>query len=178
MSSDWKGLAARFRTSLDEAAEASARVDEERLERLEEGRAARAALLAELRDFGQALGHILVDEDAGSVSWSWRERTVRFEPMGDGDRLRVSGDAVGGQAVRIYRLAEFQDRWILGVQKKPHDDLVPLWDAGVSRLLVKGLGLPDPSETPSTSAAEASEEAAAEGEPATSDPAGGRGRTL
>ena len=141
------GLAARFRTVLDRVEVDEGRARAEREARLAEGRAAREALFDTLQGFADATGHLRATRDEDdALELSWRERTVRFEPMGYGERVRVVHDAAvqGEEEVRLYRVPDLANRWVLSVSRRGREMVSPFFDQGLEDLLVDGLGMPRP----------------------------------
>lgn len=110
---------------------------------------AREALLDDLEAFARAVGHVAVQRDDDGLTVRFGLRGLRFEPMGEGDRLRVTLEGWPATADhRIYREQDLGDRWVLSYRKHGNEDRVPLFDKGLEELMVSGLGLPRPEPLP------------------------------
>jgi hypothetical protein len=149
-------LAARFRRALDGEAERSRLAEQERLREAEAARRARAALLDDLEAFGRQIGHLAVVRDEAGLTLRRGERSVRFEPADDGDRLRVLVDGSDEHGGRVYREARLEHRWVWSFLRRGREERLPLFDAGLEELMVMGLGLPRPGSDESATSAAAS----------------------
>ena len=147
MSDRGRDLAARFRAALDHAEHERRSKEEERLRKLEDGRRERDALLADLAAFGEALGHVAVQRHDGGVTFRWADRYLHFEPMGEGDRVRIEFEGVGEDEHRLYREPELGMKWVWLLRRKGREDRLPLFDSGLEELLVLALKLPKPDFT-------------------------------
>ena len=146
MSRDWRDLAVRFRAALDAEEEARRRAEAERQRRLQEGRAAREALLSDLAEFASLVGpHVEAKRRTGGLTLQRGERAVEFDEMGDGDRVRVTLPSAEGQEHRLYREGELSDRWVWSSQRHGREDRQVLFTVGLEKLLRRGLGLPEPA---------------------------------
>ncbi len=108
------GLAARLKAAIGRAEEQRRRELEARRRRAERAREARARLLADLADFGRAVGHFDVAASPGEVSLRYGEGMLRFVAEGDADRVAVRGDGLEGECALAWR-DEFGEagRWVL-----------------------------------------------------------------
>ena len=141
-----RNLAARFKRALDVEKTEHRRREEDRERRLAEARRERAGLLEDLAAIGEAIGHIAVQRDDGAVTFRHAERYLHFEPMGEGERVRVEFEGSKGEEHRLYREAELGNRWVWVLRRQGREDRLPLFDAGLEELLVLALGLPRPGE--------------------------------
>lgn len=150
-------LANRFKAALDHEAEVRRAEEQERLARLEAGRTARQELLADLVAFAESLGHLgITRQQDGGFAVTYEDRTLTVVPMGDGDRIKVDYPraASTGRQVRLFRVSELGDRWVVSVRRGSKEDLKPLFDAGLEWLMVDALHLPRLSEEQAAAAAE------------------------
>lgn len=144
-------LAARFRAAVDEADRLRRDEEAERARRLARGRAARDELLDELEGFARGAGIACVREraaDEARMIWTAGERRVVFEAEPDAASLVVRWSEVVEVPYegRLYREPALQDRWVLDVRGRV--ERTPLVEAGLVRLVTRGLGLPDPVDGP------------------------------
>lgn len=139
-------LAARFRKAVSDREDARKKAEEEATHAREAARRARTDLLGELAAFAAEIGAVRAIRDGEGLTWRYNERFVHFAPDGDGDRLRVAVEGVGDEEIALYRQAELDFRWVLARRRRGREDRVPLFDRGLEDLLVRGLGLPPPSE--------------------------------
>lgn len=146
MDEDWKELAERVRIAARGTSSEVTPSVEEQAARLDEGRRARGALLDDLVAFGEAVGVVTVSREGEEVVWSHAGRTVRFSPMGEGDRIKVDYRVWTPREGRLYREALLGDKWVLSVTHGANEDREPLFEKGLVRLIVEGLRLPDPRE--------------------------------
>jgi hypothetical protein len=153
-------LAERFRTALDTAEAERRRQEEEQQRRLAEGSQEREALLKDLADIGRSIGHIAVSEQDGGITFRYNERFLHFEPMGEGDRVRVTFDDMGDDEHRLYREPALGNRWVWSMRRRGREDRLPLFDNGLEELLVLGLKLPRPGEVAVTAQVQPTLEAA------------------
>lgn len=119
---------------------------------LEEGRAARAALLEDLTAFGTALGVVEVDTADDAVSWSFDGRSVVFETSGLGDGMVVTWRELANRTGRLYRESQLRDKWVMTIEIGGREvEKVVFRNEGLLRLLDKGLRLPAPDDIPAVS---------------------------
>lgn len=140
-------LAARFRNALDSAEVERRRKEEERQRRLAAGREERDQLLDDLAEFGEAVGHIAVQKHDGGVTFRLNDRFLHFEPMGEGDRVRITYDDVGDDEHRLYREESLDHKWVWAMRRRGREDRLPLFDNGLEELMVMALKLPRPGES-------------------------------
>lgn len=129
-------LAGRLRASLDQrlAARRDARLAEQ--ERRARGQAARAELLADLADFGRALGHAQVHAGADRLEIRLGARSLRFLARGEDGEVEVEGDGLSpGWKLRFHDEAR---SWGL---HPPHGAVRPLFDAGLEELVGRAFQL-------------------------------------
>jgi len=139
-------LAARFRRALDSAETERMRREAEGQQRLAEGRQERERLFDDLTSLGEAMGHVAVQRHDGGVTFRFSDRFLHFEPMGEGDRVRVTFDGIGEDAHRLYQESGLGNRWVWSLRRRGREDRLPLFDAGLEELLVLTLKLPHPNE--------------------------------
>ncbi len=139
-------LAARFRVALDTVEIARRREEAERLARLAEGRQARESLFDDLAAVGEGIGHVAVQRGESGVTLRWNDRFLHFEPMGEGDRVRIAFDEIGEDEHRLYREPGLGNRWVWVLRRRGREDRLPLFDQGLEELLVLGLKLPRPGD--------------------------------
>jgi hypothetical protein len=146
MNKDGLGLAKRFRAVLDDAQVDAERARVAREARLAEGRAARDALYDSIAAFAAATGHLHAVRSSDGLLLSWRDRAIQFEDMGLGDRVRVTHDVSEREEIklRLYRVEDLANRWVLSQSHRGQELVSPLFDQGLEDLLVEGLGLPRP----------------------------------
>jgi hypothetical protein len=75
-----------------------------------------------------------------------RGRELAFVALGDGDRVAVKFDSEGAHEHRLYREPALADRWVWARIRRGTtvEERLPLFDAGLEELAVRGLGLPRP----------------------------------
>jgi hypothetical protein len=139
-------LAARFRRALDAAEVERKRREDQREERLAKGREERDRLFDDLASLGEAMGHVAVQRHEGGVTFRFSDRFLHFEPMGEGDRVRVTFDDVGEDEHRLYQESGLGNRWVWSLRRRGREDRLPLFDTGLEELLVLTLKLPHPNE--------------------------------
>ena len=140
-------LAGRCKAALDSAASEARRQEEDRQRQLAEGRKERDALFEDLAAFGQAVGHIATQRAETGVTFRYQDRYIHFEPMGEGERLKVTFDGIGDDEHRLYRETALGSKWVWVVRRRGREDRLPFWEAGLEELLVLALKLPRPGET-------------------------------
>lgn len=103
------------------------------------GQAARAALLGEIAHFAEAIGHLDVRRDGETVAVTFRERSVRFEPDGEFDRIAL---VVVGEAPRNHFLGrDEQGEWDLVLDEGRGIRRLPLAE-GLEEVVGNVLGVP------------------------------------
>ncbi|MBW1877114.1 MAG: hypothetical protein JRI25_00625 [Deltaproteobacteria bacterium] len=115
-------------------------------QRLAEGRQERERLFDDLTSLGEAMGHVAVQRHDGGVTFRFSDRFLHFEPMGEGDRVRVTFDGIGEDEHRLYQESGLGNRWVWSLRRRGREDRLPLFDAGLEELLVLTLKLPHPNE--------------------------------
>lgn len=148
MQDDVQELARRFKHVLDEVAKGREAAELERERRLAEARQARQALLDDLAAFGQAVGHLEVEQGEDRLALRFGERQIVFQADGPADRVAVEiaphTQAQGAPKVVLYRHPDAEHRWVLSVGEGRSAAAELLFDAGLIHLLTEGLGLPLP----------------------------------
>lgn len=139
-------LAARFKKAVRDESQARRDAEDAAARAGESARRARTALLAELLELAEQIGAVRASREGDGVTLRYGERYLHFEPEGDHDRVTVEFEGAGDEVHYLYRQAELGDRWVYVRQKRFRDDRVPLYDAGIEELLVRGLGMPRPGE--------------------------------
>ncbi len=133
-------LAARFKTSIDDAQEAARAAERERQVRLAQARRERNQLFADLAAFGEAVGHFEVTATAEVVVLRHDGRTLRFEATGDADGVTVRGDALERDA-RLF-LHGTLGKWALAVARVgAQEDQRVFFDDGLAWLMEAVFGL-------------------------------------
>lgn len=165
-------LADRFKAAIDASRAAQDRDAEERERLAAEARAAREVLLDDLAAFADAVGHIAAQRDEQGLTMRYGDRSLRFERLGEHDRVRVIY-AGGGDEQFLYRVPELADRWVRVFRRRHREERLPLFDSGLEELLVDALGLPRPggATTPTERPMAPRTAAALVGEPAPVAPA-------
>lgn len=148
MAGPGRDLAKRFQAAIAREQNERKEAEHEKERRMEEARQARETLLAELRDVLVLIGGIAVEEvDEGGLACTYDGVTVAFRPKGQGDRVEIEWRAdrpSRGFTHLLYRETELGGRWVYQRQRPGQDDRWALFDAGLERILVDGLGLPEP----------------------------------
>jgi len=139
-------LAGRFKAALDVAANEAKRQEEERQRVLADARKERDALLDDLAEFGQAVGHIAVQKVETGVTFRFQDKFLHFEPIGEGDRVKVAWDGIGDDEHRLYRETALGSKWVWVVRRRGREDRLPFWEAGLEEMLVLALKLPRPGD--------------------------------
>lgn len=137
------GLAQRMKAKLEEEERAQARAIAERERRLSRARAARDELLADLRAFADVLEPVASAQQGEALVLRRGDRFLQVEPMGEGDRVRLSFTGSEGEEHRLYREEALGDRWVWAFTRRHRgEDRLPLFDEGLEELLVRALELP------------------------------------
>lgn len=139
-------LAARFRQAVSEQEQAKQQAEQQRALATAEAQRARAELLVELEAFGREIGVVRVARQGEALTLRYGERYVQFEPNGDQDRLSVTIEGVKDEELWLFRQPELGNRWVAVRRRRSREDRVPLFDQGLEDLLVRGLGLPAPTD--------------------------------
>ncbi|MFT4623772.1 MAG: hypothetical protein ACI8PZ_002428 [Myxococcota bacterium] len=144
-------LAARFRRAIRSDRDEKVEQERARDRALEAARAARGALLEELAAFAEAVGFLEVVTRGEALVVRYSDDVVReivFTPSGDADRVQVG---FTGQPAHehheLYRQPELGDLWVWSIRRVRREDRLPLFDAGLEELLVRGLNLPRPGDS-------------------------------
>jgi hypothetical protein len=150
MSRPGEELATRFRHAVDQAERTRVAEEAALQRRLEAARAARTALLADLRAFGEAVGHLDVQPhgEGEGLTLRFRERFLSFTAVGEGDRVRVTFAGAEEEEHRLLRDPELGERWVWRYRRGGREERAPLFDLGLEALCVHALGLPLPGAEP------------------------------
>lgn len=148
MSGRESGLAARFRKAVLDRDQARKQAEEDAKLAGERARAARAELLTELVAFAREIGVVRAVPEKDGLTLRFGDRYLHFGADGDGDRLKIEFEGMGDEQHAVYRQAELGDRWVYVRLRKHREDRIPLFDAGLEELLVRGLGMPKPGDDP------------------------------
>jgi hypothetical protein len=140
------GLAGRFRRAVEARKRAHQREDEQRQSLREEAAKARVALFERLLSFAQETGFIQAKVDSGGVTLRFEDRFVHFAPLGDLDRVTIEFEGMGDEQHAVYREVQLGYRWVWAVSKGRREELKPFFDEGLEALLIRSLGLPEPSD--------------------------------
>ena len=140
------GLAARFRRAVQSEEEARRQAEDDRRKRLESARTARVQLFQELAAFAEETGFLKAQISGTGVTLRYRERFVHFAARGDADAVAVEIEGAPDEEHSLYREAALDDKWVWVCKRRGREDRQPLFDKGLEELLVRGLGLPRPSD--------------------------------
>jgi hypothetical protein len=141
-------LAARFRKAVEDRDAARRQAEEAAKKATEEASAARAELLRDLATLAREIGSLVVKPEGDGLTLRYGERYLHFGPSGEGDRVRIEFEGMGDEEHVLYRQSELGHRWVYSRQRRFREDRIPLFDAGIEDLLVRGLGLPPPGDDP------------------------------
>ncbi|TNE91228.1 MAG: hypothetical protein EP330_06175 [Deltaproteobacteria bacterium] len=137
------GLAQRMKAKLQAEEEAKARAIAERERRLAAARAARDELFLDLEAFADVLEPIAHARQGETLVLRRGDRFLQLEPMGEGERVRVTFTGSEGEDHRLYREAALGDRWVWSfTRRRRGEERMPLFDDGLEELLVLALELP------------------------------------
>ena len=139
-------LAARFRKAVKDRTEAKREAEDAAKRAQERAVRARAELLADLEALAREIGVVTVAKDKKGITLRFGERYLFFGPEGDADRVSIEFEGMGDEVHYLYQQTELGDRWVYVRKRRFRDDRVPLFDAGLEELLVRGLGLPPPGD--------------------------------
>ena len=135
-----KSLASRIRAGIEAREEELKREKAEAKARVKRLHREREVLLHDLFRFGEAVGHLVVQVEDDMVQFSFGEQVLRFEAIGNADRIRVSGGDLPENTEIVMQ--EELNLWIVkspvGLNKRQQDIL---FDNGLERLLDLALGL-------------------------------------
>jgi hypothetical protein len=150
MSGRGSRLAARFRKAVRDRQQARRSAEEEERRRTAAAEAARDQLLEEILAFSSEAGFLGARRSPEGITLTYEGRELRFSRVEDDPgRVVVSFDEMGSETHELYRQAELGELWVYRRRRRfNREDRVPLWDAGLEALLVRGLGLPEPGEEP------------------------------
>jgi hypothetical protein len=141
-------LAARFRKAVEDRDAARRQAEESSKKAILEAMAARADLMRDLATLAREIGSLDVKPEGDGLTLRFGERYLHFAPQGEGDRVRIEFEGMGDEEHVLYRQSELGHRWVYSRQRRFREDRIPLFDAGIEDLLVRGLGLPPPSDDP------------------------------
>lgn len=139
-------LAARFKKAVEDRDAARRQSEEAAKKANAEAQAARSELMRDLATLAREIGSLQVKPDGDGLTLRYGERYLHFAPVGDQDRVRIEFEGMGDEEHVLFRQAELGHRWVYSRQRRFRDDRMPLFDAGIEELLVRGLGLPPPSD--------------------------------
>ncbi|HMV68532.1 MAG TPA: hypothetical protein PKA64_16905, partial [Myxococcota bacterium] len=151
---------------------------EARRRRRDEGEAARAELFDALARFAAESGAVTATRDGAQLVWTAGGREVRFDPVGPGDGVKVAWREGWAREGRLTRQAELGDRWVLSTGAAGVEERVMLVEAGLVRLMVRGLGLPEPGDDAAPAREVAPTSDPSEASQASIEPPGATGRRL
>ncbi|MEQ1504367.1 MAG: hypothetical protein ABMB14_19155 [Myxococcota bacterium] len=112
----------------------------------EQASAARGQLLTDLVAVASEIGVVKAARDADGLTLRYGERYLYFGPEGELDRVKIEFEGIGDEEHVLFRQPELANRWVYSRKRRHREDRVPLFDAGLEELLVRGLGLPRPGE--------------------------------
>ncbi len=135
-----KSLAARIRAGIEAREEELQREKAEAKSRIKRLHRERESLLQDLFRFGESVGHLNVQVKDGMLQFGFGDRVLRFEAVGDADRIRVTGgDLPENTEIAMQEELNF---WIVkspvGFNRIQQDIL---FDNGLERLLDLALDL-------------------------------------
>lgn len=149
MSQDLDKLAASFNAAIDDAARREAEADADtaaarkqlesrRLAERERNEAARNELLATLQRFAEGIDALRVERTDSGLVLAYRDRALSIDLLGDSAALAIVGGPNRGDRIDLDVAGE----WILTLGGNSRA-LLPY---GLQELLVRGLGMPRPSQ--------------------------------
>ncbi len=119
--------------------------------RLEEGRRARDELFADVIAFSEAVGYVTAERGASGVLLTAGAKTLMFEEMGEGERVKLVFENSEKGQHRLFRIGEI-DRWAWSFMRYGREERMLFWDDGLEELCVIALGLARPGEQTASSA--------------------------
>jgi len=135
-----KSLAARLKANIEATSMEQERLADLEAELLKKLSAEREVLFGDLREFGQAVGHISIKASSGSLLFRYKGRELRFDAKGKGGRVDVSGSDIP-KKTQLFVQSELE-AWVV---KTPSDtgkmEQEVLFDKGLGGLMQLGLGL-------------------------------------
>jgi len=135
-----KSLAATLRTGIESRESEYNREKKEAESRARRLSLERERLFKDLFEFGEAVGHMNVTSADDLLVFRFGERELRFEAIGDEDRLRVSGGDIPDHT-EICMQQEL-NLWVVktpvGLSRVEQDIF---FDKGLGRLVALALGL-------------------------------------
>lgn len=144
-------LAQRLKASLDQRIDARRQSRQSAAERRERALKARGEVMADLAEFGRALGHAELREGPESLEIGLGARALRFRCQGEDGEVEVSGDGLSPGWRLLYN-DELQ-RWAL---HPPHGAARLLFDTGLEELMGRVFQL-HPAAEPSAPVSEGHE---------------------
>jgi hypothetical protein len=141
-------LAARFRKAVKSRDEEAREAADAAKRAQEEAQRARTQLLSDLEGLARDIGVVKVQRERDGITLRYGERYLFLGPEGDHDRVRIEFEGMGDEVHHLHRQAELGHRWVHVRAGRFREDRLPLFDAGLEELLVRGLGLPRPGEEP------------------------------
>lgn len=148
-------LAARLKAGIDHQLAEERRQEEEQRRKIAAAQKLRDELLADLREFGEAVGHFAVAPASpeGGVRLTFGDRELVFEPSGELSDVSVSGTGVG-DAATISMQPELQ-KWVLRWSRRGSRESVLLFDQGLEVLLRAAFDIVPAEAAPAPSPSEA-----------------------
>ncbi len=135
-----KSLAARLKANIEATSMEQEKLADLEAELLKKMSAEREVLFGDLREFGQAVGHITVKATNGSLLFRYKGRELRFDAKGKGGRVDVSGSGIPKKTQLFV-----QPELVAWVVKTPSDngkmEQELLFDGGLEGLMQLGLEL-------------------------------------
>ncbi len=139
-------LAARFRQAHTQQQATREQQEAERARQEEAAKQAAASLLAELTGVARDLGFVQVKATAEALRMTQGERELAVRLAETPGELEAAGS--GGELSpfrgRLYREQALGAKWVLTFEHRRKEVRLPLFDAGLEELLVRGLGLERP----------------------------------
>ncbi len=145
-------LAARFKQAHTEATSEKAAEDAAREARLQEGQRARNELFDDLVDFAGELGFLRCERGDFGVRLYNGDKLLHFEPMGEGDRVKVVFENSEKGQHRLFRIAELGGKWAWSFMRYGREERLLFFDDGLEELAILGLGLERPAQSPNVDA--------------------------
>lgn len=141
-------LAARFRKAVEDRDAAHRQSEETAKKAAADAQRARTELLGDLTALAREIGSLSVAPDGDGITIRYGERYLHLAPKGDHDQVLIEFEGMGDEEHVLYRQSELGNRWVYSRQRRFRQDRMPLFDAGLEELLVRGLGLPKPGDDP------------------------------
>ena len=135
-----QSLAARLKANIEAKSMEQERLAGLEAELLKKSSAEREVLFGDLREFGEAVGHISVKASSGWLLFRYQGRELRFDAKGKGGRVDVSGSDIP-KKTQLFVQPEL-GAWVV---KRPNDigkmEQELLFDKGLEGLMQVGLEL-------------------------------------